>query len=630
MLRTAFPKSPLEYLAMKKSILYWAIPIVYIGVIGLFIYLQFSSVDPFSDKIGSITISGTKTSGTFGRTPQIRELTVQYRGLRFTFSGDTPLAVQRDENKPRNLALMEYNRYAAGVELVFEEGVKAAFELGGALGEWMSLRVTLKDGSMCLLPYDSSQVQVQPSVGIPVFSFTSDDDRYHLTLPPGSRIDDKNSYFHIPPSQDGSSRQLIVKEADEALGDPYLFWFVQTGASKSREEYEVSVQEYFDRAYRGWDKERYVMGQGTWRMKGAEARFSEFLARAWIAEALRRGTYSKAAPFISAAMDIRLAKEPTAEFLYLSSPFIGRLMRFKEEYFKRLPQRTRSIAQLIRARDPALFRVDHLIMTILNSNMLSQIDELVSRLVVNLEIEAQDVDISLGLLETYLEVTRWFQEGEIYFNRFREAIFQNILPRIRVINGDPWLFVDNNGLVDVYLCIKAGYLLREIGSLEKIGPLESLGRGLILSSLSLRDEHGFLPRRVRPTAETIREVGGVYIPPEDVYAFATLWPFYPEEKPLYPLYDPGSWLWTAAKLEDLVSEAGTLRFSLLFPANNTHYIMIQGIQSVESVELHGMKIARNLNYQTFINGWHYDERSLTLYIKLFQDNPQEEVVVGFR
>jgi hypothetical protein len=152
MQRTAFPKSPLEYLAMKKSILYWAIPIVYIGVIGLFIYLQFSSVDPFSDKIGSITISGTKTSGTFGRTPQIRELTVQYRGLRFTFSGDTPFAVQRDENKPRNLALMEYNRYAAGVELVFEEGVKAAFELGGALGEWMSLRVTLKDGSMCLLP----------------------------------------------------------------------------------------------------------------------------------------------------------------------------------------------------------------------------------------------------------------------------------------------------------------------------------------------------------------------------------------------------------------------------------------------------------------------------------------------
>ncbi len=135
---------------------------------------------------------------------------------------------------------------------------------------------------------------------------------------------------------------------------------------------------------------------------------------------------------------------------------------------------------------------------------------------------------------------------------------------------------------------------------------------------------------MKPTAETIREVDGAYIPPEDVYPFVALRPFYPEEKPLYPLYDPGSWLWTAAKLEDLASGAGTLRFSLSFPANNTHYIMIQGIQPVESVELHGMKIARNLNYQRFINGWHYDERSLTLFIKLFQDNPQEEVVVGFK
>ncbi len=617
-------------MAMKRSILYGAIPIVYIGVIGIFIYLQFSSVDPFADKIGSITISGTKTSGTFGRTPQIKELTVQYRGLRFLFSDDTPLAVQRDNNKPRSLALIDYNRYSAGVELVFEEGVKVSFKLRGTLGEWMSLGLTGKDESVCLLPYDSSQVKVQPSVGIPVFSFASDDDRYHLTLPPGSRIDDTNAYFHIPPSKDGSSRELIVKEANEALGDPYLFWFVQTGASKSSEQYEASVQEYFDRAYQGWDKERYLIGQGTWRMKGLEARFSEFLARAWIAEALKRGTYSKATPFISAAMDIRLSKEPTTEFLYLSSPFIGRLTRFKEEYFKRLPQRTRSIEQLIRARDPALFRVDHLIMTILNSNMLSQIDELVSRFVVNLEIEAQGVAISLGLLETYLEVTRWFHEGENYFNRFREAIFQSILPQIRVINGEPWLFVDNNGSVDVYLCIKAGYLLREIGSLEKSSPLESLGRGLILSCLSLSDELGFLPRRVKPTAETIREVDGAYIPPEDVYPFVALRPFYPEEKPLYPLYDPGSWLWTAAKLEDLASGAGTLRFSLSFPANNTHYIMIQGIQPVESVELHGMKIARNLNYQRFINGWHYDERSLTLFIKLFQDNPQEEVVVGFK
>ncbi len=615
-------------MAMKRSILYGAIPIVYIGVIGVFVYLQFTNLDPFSDKIGSLAISGTKTSAVLGRTPRIKELTVQYRGLRFSFSDDKTIAIQRGSGRPRNLALTDYNKYSAGIELVFEERLRLAFELGGSLGEWMTLRVMLKGDSMCLVPYDSSQVQVLPTAGIPVFSFSSGDDQYHLTMPPGSKIDD--TYLYIAPSPQGDTRELVVKRADEALSDPYLFWFVQSGASKSTEEYETSVSAYLDRAYRGWDNERYVMGEGTWTMKGEEPRFSELLAQAWIAESLERGTYSKAAPFISAAMDIRLTKEPSTEFLYLASPFIGRLMRFKEEYFKRLPERTRNIERLIRSRDPALFKVDHLIKTILNSNMLSQIDELVSRLVVNLEIEAQGVDVCLGLLETYLEVKKWFHEGESYFNRFGEAVSRSILPQIRIINGEPWFYMDNDESVDVYHSIKAGYLLREIGRLEKNKSLESLGRALILSSLSLSDELGFLPRRVRPSAERIVENDDLYVPPEEVYALVSISPYYPEEIPLYPMYAPGSWLWTAAKLEDLKVESETLRFSLSFPINHTHYIMIQGIQPVESVEMHGIKIAQSIDYQTFINGWYYDEKSLSLYIKLYQGNPQEVVAIGLK
>jgi hypothetical protein len=132
------------------------------------------------------------------------------------------------------------------------------------------------------------------------------------------------------------------------------------------------------------------------------------------------------------------------------------------------------------------------------------------------------------------------------------------------------------------------------------------------------------------TSKAIQEVSDGYIPPEDVYAFISSWPYYPEEKPLYPLYDPGSWVWTAAQLDRVVTEAGKLRFSFSFPTGIPHYIMIQGIQPVSSVELQGMKIVGSLNYQTFINGWYYDENSLTLYIKLFQDSPQEEVVVDFR
>jgi hypothetical protein len=617
-------------MAKKISILYAAIPIIYISVIGVFLYLQFTSVEPFSEKIGSLSIDGTKTAGTFGKEPEIKKLTVRYKGLIFPFSADRSLVVQTEGSPQRKLTLKEYNGYAEGVELIFEEGTKITFELGGSLGEWMTLRVILKNRSVCFLPFDSSRVQVQRVEGIPVFSFETEGDRYHLTMPSGSSIDYKNGYFHLPPLERHSYAEIIVRKAEATLEDPYLFWFSQAGAFKGQQEYEERVKEYLDRAYLGWDKERYVMGQGMWRMRGEEPRFSESLAQAWIAEALRRGAYGKATVFVSAAMDICLLKDPESQFHYLASPFVGRLMRFKEEYFERLPRCTKEIERLIRARDPALFKVEHLIVTILNSNMLSQIDELVSRLVVNLDIESQGIDVCLGLMETYLEVRKWYQEGESYFNRFREVIHKKILPRVRVREGASWLLVEGEDFADLYLTIKAGYLLREIGSIEDSDALQSLGRGLILSTLSLGDELGFLPRRVRLTSKAIQEVSDGYIPPEDVYAFISSWPYYPEEKPLYPLYDPGSWVWTAAQLDRVVTEAGKLRFSFSFPTGIPHYIMIQGIQPVSSVELQGMKIVGSLNYQTFINGWYYDENSLTLYIKLFQDSPQEEVVVDFR
>ena len=44
-------------MAKKRSLLYLVIPVLYIGVIGLFVYLQFFSVEPFSERIGNLSIT---------------------------------------------------------------------------------------------------------------------------------------------------------------------------------------------------------------------------------------------------------------------------------------------------------------------------------------------------------------------------------------------------------------------------------------------------------------------------------------------------------------------------------------------------------------------------------------------
>jgi hypothetical protein len=615
--------------AKKRSLLYLVIPVLYIGVIGLFVYLQFFSVEPFSERIGNLTISGKRTANTFWGKSSLKTIEVRYKGLSFPLSNAQAPMIQTPGGRSQSLALETYNIYPDGLEVIFDGGAKLVFRLGGDLGDWLVLNPDMRTNAAFLLPFDTSRIEVQKGESIPIFTFTSLQERYYLMLPLGSEIDFETGYLYVFSSDSGDRNEIRITTAEGSLDNPYLLWYAERGVLDKAVEYNEVVGKYLDKAYSGWDQERYAMGEGLWTMKDGAAQFSEELGIAWISEALIRGDYNKATAFISAAMDIRIDREPGIELEYRTSPFIGRLTRFKEEYFRRLPGNKRQIERLIRERDPSLFKMDDLIVSALNYNMLSQIDELVSRLVVSLEMETLDFETCLGMLTTYLEVFEWFEEGESYFSRFKEVIFTKIMPRIRVIDNQPWIESEEEGVYDVLQTIRTGSILRGIGESEGKDSLKDLGKSLILSPLSLSDNLGFLPSRLLLDGDRLVEAPGSYIAPETIYEYISESPYIPGAKPLYPVFGPGSWIWTAAVVTDVATDEKRQSFTFLFPRDVSHFIMIQGIRPFESLELKGVESPGDVNYQNFLDSWYYDEETLTLFVKLTQDKEEEQVSINF-
>ncbi|HUV07358.1 MAG TPA: hypothetical protein VMX75_06485 [Spirochaetia bacterium] len=613
----------------KRSILYAVIPILYLSVIGVFLYLQFSSLEPFTEQIGNLYLDGARTSGLLGRRRAIKEIRVRYKGLVFPFSTDRPLLYQRKNGGLVKLTLNSYHLYPGGVELVFEKGVRSVFELEGSFGEGLSVKLPEGRDYTVLFPFDYSGVQVQQAPGMPIFAFKSEEGRFFLTVPPKSETDFKKGYFRLPlPSQDGDA-DIRISQAENGTDNLYLYWFSRNFSLKSEEDYKRGLTAYLDRAYEGWDGKRYVKGEGLWSIKGQDAELSEDLCKAWIAESLRRGGYGKAAAFISAAMDIRIDRNPKQEFLYLASPYIGRLKRFNEEYFARLPERSMRIENFIRKRDSALFKTEDLIEFFLNANLLAQMDELVSRLVVSIDIQTQPMEICLGMLTSYVAVSDWYEEGKKYFSRFEEVLEKRIYPGIRSVGDKLFLEGEKKDTADILNSIKAGSLLARIGVLQNNALLRALGRTLILSSLTLGDDLGFLPQTVAFNSVKVSGYSDRVISPEAIYDYVTDWPYRPRARPLYPKLNPGVWIWTAAELKSVTVERKRYEFVFSFPVGSAHYIMVQGIEPFASLELKGVPWNSNEQYFAMVNGWSYDSGTSTLYIKLRHDAAAEKVVINY-
>jgi len=75
--------------------------------------------------------------------------------------------------------------------------------------------------------------------------------------------------------------------------------------------------------------------------------------------------------------------------------------------------------------------------------------------------------------------------------------------------------------------------------------------------------------------------------------------------------------------------AGQYRFSLSFPVGGSHYFLLQGLPPMQSVMLHEILWKSDPEYSRYSDGWAYDPGTQTLFGKLSQRLPEEDLVLNF-
>lgn len=608
----------------KLSPIYYIIPVVYIGVILFFVFMQFLAREEFAEKVGSLSVSGVYAK-TLGGAQRMRHLEVQFHDLRMEFSPSSNAIAGFGATREKKLSLESLSQFPDGFELALTDELSLRFTVEGVAGDRVVITPIIPpqlQGMRTLsLPFSSIDGAFAAVKGIPVLVQSGPGGTIYASLRSGSQIDMEKGRFILDTEAEGTGNSIILERVFEQA-DPYLYWFSRDFPLVDQERFAAKVESYLNGAYRYWSGV-FVSNPGSRALIGE-------LGISLISEAIKRGEYRRTLAVLSRNLRQLLAENADNPELYNSAAYLGNLSSFLAARQDSAAQEIQRITGLITAADLAVFETPRLLRFILNHAPFSLAEE-VLRLADSVQLETADVATLIHLVNTYLEAVEYLDVAEATSARISEIIDRFILPAIAKTPQGLFLSISSTGQVseaDIYESVLTGNTLIKAGSALSRGSYAAIGRTLIYSALDLADTEGFLPSRVRIQNGKVEPAGDT-ISPQSIYDFLPGSDYTPKEYPLYAYLYPGSWVWTVSRIMEVKIDDAQYRFVFSFPVGDTHYLLIQGIRPLSSMIMHGIPWKPDPEYFRYTDGWSYDEATQTLYVKLTHRLESEELVLNY-
>ncbi len=608
------------------------VPLLYIAIIAGLVYVQFSGASIFTENLGSILLSGTMDLSDESDNSAIASIDVEYKGLRFSFDGETALTLESRSDTLRELFISGYRRDDRLLTLFFDDGVELRFQndedldqliidtnIPPSLGSVMSLRIPFRT---------SIGAEAESTENFPGLDISSNGERYILALPPRSYVNDELGLLNIP--GDGVSRS--IRYTRRAAGNENIFelWFQNQLEEIPAALYQAELDDYIERSYLAWRSNRFNPATGTWQMRGEASRFSESILVNVLAEAWARNEYTRVFNDMRSAADLF-----PLDLSYRSSVFLGNLRRITNDLDGIDRQESIRINNMVNQGNAMVFLKQDLFKFVSNRGS----SELLANLVAFSEgLSAGSLSPleALGLSSNYYLGDFPDREIRQILSRFEGTFEELLLPSIvRVDEG--FFFQSEPGIADSYYTILAGKTLIAAGEASagnensQSTQLISLGRNMILSVLRLSDQLGFLPAQIELTAGAISATQGT-TNPEDIYQLLQENPFYPREVSLYQQFGQGSWLYTIMPDFRIESRTGEFSLSLENTPNRTHYIFFRGLPDIDplnGMELFGIIWRNAPDFEIYSKGRYYNPDSETLMIKFFDDEVDQDIIIYY-
>ncbi len=593
---------------------YFLIPILYVCVIGIFLYLHFAGNQTFTEEYGEITFSWTTSSTGRGK-GGLSSAVISGGGVQFAFNEEQGIEAVTDNNTMRPLSLSAYELGDEGFSISFQGGISLRFfnrggpekritiapEQTGDAGNIKAIRIpySLEEGSS----------REQPSQLPLLIIDTAEDEKTFLSVSPASRIDTEKSQLILNRENADFSR-VIIEQPQNSEINPYAYWFARGNSfEETAEQYRAALDSFVNNAYSGWSS-RYTAAEGGWSDGEGTVRFREKTAAAFLAEALSRDEYDAVLTLIRSSVE-----RNEQQLTFLTAPFLGNLPRHVSTLQQRDSREIQAIEELLRDEDPALITRDNLLRFIIGHGPFSLVQE-VLRFTESLDPTELPPEQCLGLIKMYNQRIEGIAEADRILEPLALSAQEKLLAHIR--RNSDGLFVRNRGgSFDVPLSIETGKHLIIKGNNDGSTPVIFIGQELLRSSLNLADENGI----VQAFDQTVL--------PEDIYPVLIENRFYPHEISLFDELGPGSWIWTIADFTAINAEQDGLTLSFTFPAEETHHMILQGVEPFTQLQMRGIPWRSDPAFERYPLGWIYNQAAETLSVKLTHETEEETITISY-
>lgn len=608
----------------KLSTIYYIIPVLYIGVILFFVFMQFQAREEFDESVGSLSVSGVYAK-TLGGGQRMRYIEVRFHDLQMDLSQVSSAAAGFGSLREKKLPLESFSQLPDGFEIAFSDGTALRFTVEGALGDRVVISPIIPrqlEGLRTLsLPFSFEEGAGVAAKGIPLLSHKGPAGIVYVSLGSGSQIDTAKRRFVLQIENDGTENSIVFERLLEEQ-DPYLYWFSRNFTLVDQEEFIEKVESYLSRSYQYWN--------GVFISNPSSQELIGDLGISLISEAIKRGEYRRTLAVISRNLRLLLSANADNPSLYNSAAYLGNLPSFLAARQQNATVEIDRITDLIKRADFSVFRTPNLLRFILDHAPFSLAEE-VLRLADSVQLETAEGDTLLYLVNIYLAAVEYFDVGEATVVRVSDIIDRFILPAIKKTPRGLFLTGSSStraSEANLYDSILIGNALMRAGKALAENSYIALGRTLIYSVLDLADTEGFVPSRVQFQGGEAEPTGDL-MSPESIYSLVPGVHYIPAEYPLYSYLYPGSWIWTASLLTGVKMDDRQYRFFFSFPTGETHYLLIQGIRPMTSMIMHEIPWKSDPEYFRYSDGWAYDERTQSLFVKLTHRNDSEELVLNY-
>lgn len=590
--------------------------VVYAGAALLLVCLAV-----FAGSFSRPIVGDTRVSGRFSPFPlfnrdALEELTVSWNGLNLRFS------------RASNPGLVRLETGDGTADIVLADSERLRLSSAGA--DMMISRVVGNSTSAGVLdiPFKVAGL-LQGDSGPNVLSWRQGRGAFQLVLPSDAAIDydSRTISLRLAAASPSQMRLVSLSPAAESAAPAQTARLTDEKSLPTPDQLAASVARFSDLAYSGWSASRFSPADGSWKMADGKQGFAEETGAGLLAESVNRGTFSAALQTWSNALDDQLSQGTGLQLSNFTCVYSGRVRDFAKQLRDKDTGAVDRLKSLAAQGDASLAAQAGVLLYALDRGSPALARAVLSSLQA-LDAAKLPPASLLNVLEAMEDYVQFIGDDSAIPQAARDLVEKRLLPSMRADARGAVFFLSQDGSVDLRQSIRCGSLLVRAGSLFQSASVGALGRGLIVSSLSLASNDGFLPATVSLASGQLAAKEGA-ITPESVYMMLPEGRHIAHEVPLYRLMGTGCWLWTAADVKSVDTVGGEVRLTFSYPAGIPQHLVFRGLRPFQQIRLHGIPWHSDPSYAKYSDGWAYDEASRTLFMKITGRHDPEEVDLRF-